>query len=345
MTNPVPALPAYLTALAGRTDLTKVPQLGSGPQHPRVSIDQNRFTLIDPVTQKEQILTTMDPQLGVYMDAVVVDIAQHKSKVYRAVEYDPADPQPPTCYSTFGDVPDAGAQEPQAETCNMCKWSKFGSAINALNKKTWACRDYVVIVLYVAPHGYFRFNVMPGSFQNFNAYKNQCIASGLEPQMVITRFSFDNVGKNGIVRFTPIGYLPENLMTYAANDEAIEALVDSRTVQSALPAPSAQPAIQPSAPAPVIVPAPSPTFIDALKATQEIAAQPFPTPSAPALASAPRVKRGRPPAAASATVTVPSTPVQAISVPAAQPVAAPLPQGQSAIDPALLAKLSALLGK
>ena len=255
MTNQLPAhLQGYQPArdLAGTIDAA----LGSG-QPPFISIEGQRFTLVD-ADGSEEVLTTMDPKIGIYFDCIIVDVNEHKSKTYYPKAYDPKNPSPPICFSDNGLTPSLSAGQPQSATCGSCPHAVIGSAIGFKGGKTSACRDgiKIAVVLPQYPDEVRLLRVPPNSFKNFRGFKDWFKKTGSAMEIVLTRIYFQQ-GEQGTLCFTPLSYNQDAnvhaLIVAMLRDKMTDALIGRndmpRPLPLAAPAPAqvAAPLAQPAA--------------------------------------------------------------------------------------------------
>ncbi len=119
-------LPAYLQQYAvPDVAVTLSANLGSA-MPPHVSIEDNRFTLID-ASNNEIPVPTFDPTLGPYLDAAIIDTNEHLSRIYFSGVFDKkAEGVRPDCFSDNGVAPSISAGNPQAPTCAACPQAVWG---------------------------------------------------------------------------------------------------------------------------------------------------------------------------------------------------------------------------
>ena len=68
-----------------------------------------RFTLVD-ASNNEIPVPTFDPKIGVYLDAAIIDVNEHMSRMYYIKDYDPGTAgAPPDCWSDNGVAASIGA--------------------------------------------------------------------------------------------------------------------------------------------------------------------------------------------------------------------------------------------
>ena len=87
-------LPTFMQGYTSRNlASTALTSIGSGAP-PTLSIEGGRFTIIDATGQNE-IVGAMDPKIGLYVDLVIVDLLERKSKIYYGAKYDASNPTQP----------------------------------------------------------------------------------------------------------------------------------------------------------------------------------------------------------------------------------------------------------
>jgi hypothetical protein len=189
-----------------------------GNMPPRISIDSNVFTLINPSGA-----TTLVPSLpeGPALDVVFVDANPVVSKIYWGQGYQgrAATKAPPRCFSDNGTAPSIAALDPQSPTCAPCPHNVVGSMISPFSgAKIKACQDFKKLAVIVRGYpGVYQLTIKPGSFRNFTGYKNylllQKLPDGGAPDLcdVITRCTF---ASQGVLSFEAISLLPSDMKTY-----------------------------------------------------------------------------------------------------------------------------------
>lgn len=98
-------VPDYLRANAPAPELTAGIAQARGPH---ITIRNGQFLKVD-TAGVEANCTQFHPQLGPYVDIVVVAGSAGLAKVYYETAYDPNSPDFPTCFSNDGKFPDAGS--------------------------------------------------------------------------------------------------------------------------------------------------------------------------------------------------------------------------------------------
>jgi hypothetical protein len=209
-------LPSYLQALqAPDIGAALSANLGSA-MPPHVSIGGGRFTLID-AGNNEIPVPTFDPAIGVYLDACIIDVNEHVSRIYFAGSYDPnQEGTRPDCFSDNGVAPSISASAPQAHSCmpdptgvQGCKWAVWGSKINANGKGVPACSSKQKIALLIPGfQTLFLLAVPPNSHGPLREYTEKCKGNGINMANLITRISFVP-GVQGTLQFAPVTYIDE----------------------------------------------------------------------------------------------------------------------------------------
>jgi len=290
--------------------------LGTG-MPPYISIKGNRFTLFDAGGNSRPV-ETYDPQMGPYLDCIIVDANQKVSKIYYSEAYDPENPGPPDCFSDNGLAPSMSAAAPQSQTCEACPHNKWGSAVSALTgSKTKACDDYKKLAIFLPqlPEMLFQLRVPPASLAgrregSLKKYMEAFAGQNFDLPDVYTRIRFDMTAV-GILIFepSPLGFVPADIVTKCDNADQtkLDRLVgrDDVPYQGALPAPAPAPQITQTTPP---APAPAPAGFGAPPANVGgfggAPAAPFgapaPVPAAPRGRGRPR-KTAEPPATTSAS--------------------------------------------
>lgn len=168
---------------------------------PRVSIGDNKFTLIDPSGERTDVpfLPT-----GPALDVVFVDRNEHTSKLFwgEGKTYNPSETAPPICFSDNGVAPSSQAMEPQNPTCGSCRWNAIGSAISQISgARIRACGDMKKLAVVVRGFpGVYLFTIKPGSFKAWNNYTSylrlQKLPDGGRPDLsdIVTRIRFTGQG-------------------------------------------------------------------------------------------------------------------------------------------------------
>lgn len=238
---------------------------------PRLSIDANRFTLIDSGGNEK-------PINAMNLDVCFVDLNPKVSKMYWGKEYSTQDAggDIPVCWSDNGTAPSAQAATPQSPTCMGCPNNVLGSAISKFSgakiKKCVDMKKLAFIVPGDPDNMIFLMTVKPGSFKNWQTYINflkaQKFTDGSSPDLsdVVTRLEFES---QGVLKFNAVAPVPGNQMLLAQREAAWNKNTSGDIVgqndvpysgQLAAPAPVQQiaaPAQQVQQPAPFAPAAPS----------------------------------------------------------------------------------------
>ena len=293
---------------------------------PRLSIDGNRFTLIDGSGNEK-------PVNSLALDVVFIDLNSAVSKMYWGKDYNPNDTGDiPLCWSDNGKAPSVQAQAPQNPVCMTCPHNAIGSAISKFTgAKIKACVDMKKLAFIVPgdPNALvYLMTVKPGSFKNWgstiNWLKTQKFSDGAQPDLpdVVIRLEFES---QGVLKFTPISAVPGNAALEAQREAAWALNITPEIVgandqpwqgQLAAPAPAQQ--LPPPA-QPVFAPPPQPAA--PFNAPQQ-AAPAFNALKQPEQPEPPKRRRGRAAGATAATgFQTPAAP--AATQPALQPTTPP----------------------
>ena len=146
-----------------------------GVGHPRISIDNNEFTLLD-AGNNAYVWPHKEMQI------IILDANQNVSKRLfdPAVPYDPRNPNPapPLCWSDNGIAPSKRARAKQAASCAQCEFNEWGSDVSkATGKDIKACRDFKKIACYVVDQNtgqvsdmMYEFDIPPNSLKTLKIY-------------------------------------------------------------------------------------------------------------------------------------------------------------------------------
>lgn len=205
-----PNLPAHLAGYQGRSLASiALTSIGSGAP-PLLSIEGNQFNIIDASGDVERV-GAHDPKIGLYVDLIIIDINDKKSKIYYGdKKYDPNNVSPPLCFSDNGIAPSTQAGQPQSPTCASCSKNEIGSAVGFTGKPVRACRDYIkaAIVLPQYPDETFLLRIPPNSFKHFRTHCQWFEKHNTPMETVVTRVYFEQ-GVQGTLLFHPFNYVQD----------------------------------------------------------------------------------------------------------------------------------------
>lgn len=296
---------------------------------PRLSIDANRFTLIDSGGNQK-------PINALNLDVCFVDLNTKVSKMYWGKPYDinEAGTDIPVCWADNGIAPSSQAATPQSPTCITCPHNVIGSAISKFSgAKIKACVDMKKLAFIVPgdpDNMIFLMTVKPGSFKNWQTYINflkaQKFTDGSSPDLsdVVTRLEFES---QGVLKFSPVAPVPGNQALLAQREAAWNKGTSGDIVgQNDVPYTGqlAAPVAQPQLAAPV-------PFVASSAATM----QPQMT-VVPAAEAAQPVKRGRKKGATAENgfhQAPPTQPAQAPFMAQPNPPSAPATPSQPSVQP------------
>ncbi len=228
-------LPAHLQKFQSRDVGTTLSQNLGSASPPYVSIQGGRLNLID-AAGNESPVATFDPAIGVYLDACIIDVGDHISRIFYTTKFDPsaASFNPPDCWSDNGVGPSVSAAHPQSATCSACPNAVWGSAISAQGKQIPACSMVQKIALLIPayPQTIFLLRVPPNSHKHLRAYVELCRGNGTDLSNLMTRISFDQTTQ-GTLLFKAASWIDEataNLRQLAWNEKKTDSLVGRNDV-------------------------------------------------------------------------------------------------------------------
>src|SRR5262252_3642992 len=117
---------------------------------PTISIEDQRFTLIDADGNTEDAGTYDKDVGGPFIDVMIVDTNSAKSRMFYGNPYVKGSQtfNPPDCWSDNGIAPSKNAARPMWPVCNTCPKAEWGSATsNFTGKGIPACREYKKIAV------------------------------------------------------------------------------------------------------------------------------------------------------------------------------------------------------
>ena len=254
-----------------------------------------------------------------FLDVVILRAAGHPNKAWYAGAYSEGEmSQPPDCWSSNGQVPDAGAPNRQSTTCLGCKWNVWGSKINrdtGLATKGKACMDSkrlavvpVGDIMNVTYGGPMMLSVPPSSLKRLGPYQNMLEAATFHYASVWTRITFESESAYPLFNFdaiAPLNDVQADQVLAMVKHPVIDRILDTESVtveawdesaasvHSSIKAEPVQPAGGDPAPQFYNRPSSTPDPHTAAVAAQAALAQAAPLPAAP----------------------IPAEPVQAQSIP------------------------------
>lgn len=266
MSNIIPAnlkIPAHLADRIGKPSALSVALasgLGGngGPSFPRISIKGSRFRIVEDGTE-----TVVD---STSLAVIIVGANPRASKVWYAKAWDGnAEPAAPDCYSLDGTGPHPDSTSPQNDMCATCPHNAWGSKTSPTGSPIKACSDRKRLAVVAAddPSGpVYLLEVTPAAMKGLNSYHKELAHRGIDPEIVITKLSFDTDASFPKLQFSLGGFIDVGTL------EAIEGLFDSDSVKdvigvsqpkvAALPAPTPRPSPVKQVAAPVQEPEPEP---------------------------------------------------------------------------------------
>lgn len=260
-------LPAHLLALKsqGASNIRGGISLGEG--HPRISIRQNRFRLIE-ASGEEEVWNNLSIEL------VILDGNPNVTKRYFAKAYDPSATEavPPSCASDDGKIPNAGVPLPQSTNCATCPQNVWGSKVNDNGKATRACGDSKRLAVVLAEDiggTIFELSVPAVSLKDLADVMDKLDKTGVPVQGVKFEVFFDTSATFPKLVFKPKAYIsdaevalvqqqlskPAVMKAIGMDKVNARVFVPQQVVQTAPPASRVEqlpPAIQPAAPVAVL---------------------------------------------------------------------------------------------
>lgn len=153
----------------------------------RARIDGEETPLIDPQTR----------QAIPFLDVIMVNASEKLSKNYYIGSYDETDSNnPPNCWSLDSIRPDQSVAQKVSLSCISCPMNAFNSDPSGRGGK--ACQDQRRVAV-IMPHmlgmppekSMFLMRVPQSSLKEMRKYVNMLDRSAIDPNVVITRLSFD----------------------------------------------------------------------------------------------------------------------------------------------------------
>jgi hypothetical protein len=139
-----------------------------GIGHPRISIEGDKFALIDA--------GGLEYMWGDTIDVIIIDANPNVSKRLFEQGYNPRDPAPPLCVSDNGIGPSVSSRQKQARTCAECQYNSWGSDTSRMTGKgTKACRDFkkmAVLVVGDETGLVYELDAPPNSLKNLKKYSD-----------------------------------------------------------------------------------------------------------------------------------------------------------------------------
>lgn len=141
-----------------------------GIGHPRISLDNDRFALVDAGGNAYQW-----PEAN--LQVIIIDANPNVSKRM----FQPGDPigsgKPPLCWSDNGVAPSKFAREKQSPTCASCQYNDWDSGVSAVTGKgVKLCRDYKKLAVFVVGDTAelcYELDVPPNSLKNLKIYSKK----------------------------------------------------------------------------------------------------------------------------------------------------------------------------
>lgn len=230
-TNIIPfdsKIPAHIKARMSQLDLATNNALGvtySGP--PRISLEGRKFSVVkDGKTTIINDPRTDEPANSIQV--VIIRANAGENKAYYEGTYSPGQNQGPACFSNDGKRPDPQARDPQAKNCALCPHNQFGSAMrDGMPSKGKACSDskWLAVASPDRLDQPMQLRVPATSLKNLRLYGKFLRDKGVTFQLVGTKISFDPQVTHQQLVFTPVGFMPDNVVEDVFDMQQSEAVL------------------------------------------------------------------------------------------------------------------------
>jgi len=177
-------------------------------QPPRVSLKDDRFTLLD-----ETGMTIAEPTLS--LDVVIVSANKNASRMFYGENkpYDPNNNEGPICWSDNGVGPSKACQQPQSPTCGACEYAQWKWPSKMTGKPVPLCSTRKKLAVLVSgQEGMFLLTVPPDSLSGFKQYMGTLAKMPASPEELVTRIKMENKQ----LVFEAVDWVPEDFMGYIA---------------------------------------------------------------------------------------------------------------------------------
>jgi hypothetical protein len=156
------------------------------------------------------------------INTIIVNASPHVGRIYYAQAWTPdAEPSAPECFSNDGRAPDANAQNPQSERCDVCPQNIKGSGQGTSKSCRYSRRlallleedfgtplEGDVYQMNLASKSLFGDAVNgANTFENYTKYLAN---NGKSLDYVVTQISFNEDNDNQSVLFTPTRFINKN---------------------------------------------------------------------------------------------------------------------------------------
>ena len=215
---------------------------------PTISIKGKVFTM---VRDGERTVITRPDDPTAPISALMVTIVATSNgvtKTYFTSSYsEGVEDHKPMCFSNDGIRPDPSVEEPQCQSCRMCKHNAFGTARseNGGFGKGKACSDSVRLAVSPGDFGEcFLLRVPPASLRALGQYSKMLSKRNIPLNAVITKISFDFEAASPKLNFDFVNFLSEdkyNQSVALGKSEQADAVVGRVSSEPAHEAPKAAP--------------------------------------------------------------------------------------------------------
>lgn len=204
---------------------------------PVISIKGKTFAIVKDGERRVLTREIDDEQVPVASLTMAVVRANARARVFYGKAYVEGDSEgaKPTCFSHDGQTPDAQAETPQSNNCQLCPHAQWGTKVSAdgLGKGT-ACtvNTRLAVTDPKNPEVVYLLRVPAGSRTNFSDAVKLVDSHGKDYNEVQMRISFDQDAPSPKLVFKPTGILSDD--TFAK----IEMLSNDPTVRDIVGVPS-----------------------------------------------------------------------------------------------------------
>jgi hypothetical protein len=152
-----------------------------------------------------------------YLDVVLVKAAEKNSRVFYAKSYDADAISAPDCWSQDGETPAKDAANPQAKRCADCPQNIAGSGQGQSRACRYQRRLAVVLendmegdVMQLTVPAASIFGKAEGDNRPLQAYVQDLVARGGDPELVVTRLKFDTKAESPKLFFKAMRWLTDD---------------------------------------------------------------------------------------------------------------------------------------
>lgn len=219
-------LPSYIKELG--IDETTRNLLGSGGGK-RISI---RGGVFRKIVNGEEVMTNDDRSMNI----IVVRSSQHVNRSYYPGTYVEGASVPPSCWSTDGEKPDEGVENPQSSACRDCPMNIKGSGQGDSKACRYSRRLAVVLdgdlegdVMNLTLASTSMFGKGDGDKMPLEQYVRYLTGHGVPLTAVVTEMRFDTSASTPKLTFKPVRPLTEDEYKIICDQGATQDAIDAVT--------------------------------------------------------------------------------------------------------------------